>query len=276
MIGVAVKWIPGRPEIDSMSGLVVVGDERFGGISLADQAALETALQLATGQEEIRVVSLGGTDVIEPLRESLAVGATSAVHIHTETELDSQQVAEHLAKQFAQCRLIICGDYSMDRGSGSVPAFLAHYLNAKQALGLVSIQMDGDSFLCTRRLDGGRREVVRAPQTDTAPFVVSVEGSLSRLRRASLTATLASNSATIESVIAVTGGSVVDGELTRFKPPTRLVAAPNGSSSLQRIKQLTDANGITTHGELVTLTPDAAAKRILLALHEWGYLDSST
>ena len=37
--------------------------------------------------------------------------------------------------------LVLCGDLSADRGSGSVPAFLAAHLGAAQALGLVAVEL---------------------------------------------------------------------------------------------------------------------------------------
>ena len=77
----------------------------------------------------------------------------------------------------------------MDRGTGSVPAFLAHELGNAQALGLVEVDTGhavdrAVDCACVRRLDGGRREVLDV----AAPAVLSVEGSVRRLRRAPLAA----------------------------------------------------------------------------------------
>ena len=95
--------------------------------------------------------------------------------------------------------VVLCGDRSADRGTGALPAFLAHELDAAQALGLVSLIPDPDStgqapaVLAERRLDGGWRERLRVP----LPAVCSVEGAGVRLRRASLTGALAAGSSTI-------------------------------------------------------------------------------
>ena len=90
--------------------------------------------------------------------------------------------------------LVVCGDYSADRGSGTVPAALAALTGLPQALGLVSAVLaepaadgvDGSSsparIRVQRRLDGARREELLV----SPPAVVSVEGSVARLRRAPL------------------------------------------------------------------------------------------
>ena len=51
----------------------------------------------------------------------------------------SAAVAPALAAVAAGRDWVVCGDVSADRGSGSVPAFLAAELDAAQALGLVAV-----------------------------------------------------------------------------------------------------------------------------------------
>ena len=103
--------------------------------------------------------------------------------------------------------LVLCGDRSADRGTGALPAFLAHELGAAQALGLVSLEADpasadaGRAVLAQRRLDGGWRERLTVP----LPAVCSVEGAGVRLRRASL-----------EGALAAAGSAVAAGGLRRW------------------------------------------------------------
>src|SRR5450759_2697393 len=99
-----------------------------------------------------------------------------------------------LRQRYGVPDLVLCGDRSADRGTGSFPAFLAAALNAAQVLGVVRMESDDDGMVRVhRRLDGGRREVLRVPR----PAVVSVEAAGVRLRRAGLPATLASGLAAI-------------------------------------------------------------------------------
>src|SRR5581483_670425 len=114
-----------------------------------------------------------------------------------------------------------------DRGSGSVPAFLAAELGAAQALGLVSLSADAASdgaasdgaasdgaVLAERRLDRGARERLRVP----LPAVCSVEGASARLRRAAL--------------------PVRTGP---FRPRARALPAPASPSARERVLELTGA-----------------------------------
>ncbi len=256
MIAVCWKWVTAD------------GDARWAGISDADRAALEVGLQLAAaGDDAVTVVSVGGAGAEAGLREALAVGAARAVRVDAPADLDSAAVASGLAGVIAGATWTVCGDASSDRGSGSVPAFLAAELGAAQALGLVELAAGTTPLRAVRRLDGGRREVLAVP----ALAVLAVEGAVTRLRRASLRAELAARTAPIE-VVAGPPGPLDHADLVApYRPRARAVVAPSGAA-LARVLQLTDAIGATaTTHELVTLDPAAAAERILAALAEWGY-----
>ncbi len=258
MISVCWKWVVGAD-----------GDERWAGVSEADRAALEVALRLADGDDDVTVVSAGGPGADAGLREALAVGATRAVRIDVGDGLTSSTVAASLAAVVDGSRWVLCGDASADRGSGSVPAFVAATLDIAQALGLVDLDVaaGGEPLGVTRRLDGGRREVLAV----TAPAVLSVEGAVARLRRASLPAELAARTAPIEVVPGPTGPVEHGADVAPYRPRPRVVPAPSGIA-LARVLQLTDAIAPDVAArELLTLTPDAAADRILLGLREWGY-----
>src|SRR5215213_4838721 len=225
VISVCWKWVVGAD-----------GDERWAGVSEADRAALEVALRLAGGDADgVTIVSAGGPGADVGLREALAAGATRAVRIDASGELGSEAVATALAAVVAGSKWVVCGDVSADRGSGSVPAFVAAELDVTQALGLVEIA-GGEPLGVTRRLDGGRREVLAVE----APAVLSVEGAVARLRRASLPAELAARAAPIETVPGPTGSAEHGADVAPYRPRPRVVPAPSGVA-LDRILQLTDA-----------------------------------
>ena len=165
-----------------------------------------------------------------------------------------------------------CGDYSLDRGTGSVPAFLAAALGAQQALGVIDVQFaaPGPAARVTRRLDGGRREVLDV----TGPAVVSVEGAVADLRRAGLGALRVATSASIDVVPLRSPARRLKAVVQPYRPRAMALAAPDGSP-LERLRLLTDAAAATAaRGETVTLAPPDAAARIVAALRGWGYLDS--
>lgn len=163
--------------------------------------------------------------------------------------------------------VVLCGDASADRGSGSVPAFVADELGFSQALGLVEVSSSDGTLRCVRRLDGGRREVLSV----TGPAVISVEGSVARLRRASLAAMVTSRGATIDVRHAELPTDSERPILSPYRPRTRVVDAPAGEHALERIEALTGARTDRTPPRTITAEPHEAARAILDQLREWGY-----
>lgn len=264
IIGVCVKWIGSQPSSGHEA------DARFAQFSASDQAALETALQRAEQlSARVRVVSVAPAAARTHLVALCATGAHELVHIAADGQSSSAHIAHELAQHLQDCASVWCGDYSLDRGSGSVPAFIASTLGAQQALGIVGItpSTSNNSLDLLRRLDAGRREIVRVLE----PFVVSVEGSLATLRRASLASTLRPTATVIDASL-VSQSSPSFGEFSPFRPRPRTIAAPVGETALDRIKSATSANSPQKHSEIVTLAPEAAAQFIVERLTEWGYL----
>ncbi|MEN9645324.1 MAG: hypothetical protein RL238_1993 [Actinomycetota bacterium] len=256
-----VKWVshPGEPH-----------DERFAGMSPADQSALEFALQqaalLGTG---VTVITVGPSGADKVLRDALACGATRAIRIEAPTTAAGTDVATAIADHITDAEWVWCGDYSLDRGAGSVPAFIAAHLGAEQALGVIHIDLAADGVRATRRLDGGRRELLGLQ----APAVVSVEGATARLRRAGLASLRSAAAAQIEVVPATTPIHRAEFMVRPYRPRARELAAPAGDTPLDRLRVLTDAGAASVaRGEMVALEPADAAARIVQALTDWGYL----
>ena len=265
-----MKWVPGRPEVDPLSGHVHTPANRFGGISLADQSALEIGLQLGTLRSmDVVAITVGGAQSEQSLRDALAAGAKRAIRIDAAGSLSSAETARVLALSLGHASIIMCGDYSFDRGSGSVPAYLAAELGISQALGVVSLTAQANDILATRRLDGGRREHLRIG--DWA--VISVEGSVAQLRRATLANTLATRDNEIE---------VIDTPLTLerpvstrkpFRPRPRTLTMPHGNTTLERLNSITNVATTSTRGEQIELDPEKSAAYILQTLTRWGYIE---
>ena len=198
-------------------------------------------------------------------------GASRAVRIDGSPALDSRHVATELAGVVGGSDLVLCGDFSLDRGTGSVPAFLAHELGVAQALGLLQVAAPaGDSTLrCLRRLDGGRREVLDV----RPPAVISVEGSVARLRRASLGAVVGSKAAPVDVVKAVADEHATAAVVFAVPPAGPRAAASArrrarpGARHPRRRWQATRPTATS-----VVLEPAAAAQRIVDQLAAWGYL----
>lgn len=264
MIVVCTKWVahPGEPF-----------DERYAGASPADRAALELALrQAALTGDEVAVVTVGPAGADGVLRDAAAAGAHRCVRVDAPVGMSSAAVADAIVAAVRDvvggASWVWCGDYSLDRGSASVPAFVAHGLHARQALGVIEVDMSSTSVRAVRRLDAGRREVVEL----SSPAVVSVEGSVATLRRASLSGVRAA--AAVPITVVTPPAVLVEEPLVRpYRPRARALAAPAGGSAVDRVRALTTTGG-SGRGEVVELSPDAAARRILDALVGWGYLSA--
>ena len=269
-IAVCMKWVPGRPEVNTLSGEVRSPGARFGGVSVADQAAFEIALQPGSQRSmNVTAITVGGTQCESALRDALASGAQRAIRIDTALPLSSAETARVLALVLGNASLVLCGDYSFDRASGSVPAFLAAELGIMQALGVVSLTSQDHDILLTRRLDGGRREHLRI--NDRA--VISVEGSVAQLRRASLAHTLEMHNARIEVIVPATTTQQVNSTTKPFRPRPRTLAQPQGANALDRLHSIINVASAGSHGEQIELTPAKSARYILETLARWEYIE---
>jgi electron transfer flavoprotein beta subunit len=283
-VAACLKWVDTRPEIDALTG-AVHGDDRFRGASSADLAALEWAMRIAERTAgTVLAVSAGPAPAERLLRDAMAAGAAQVLRVDLPADAPSETVAAALAAELREHEvdLVVCGDWSIDRGSGSVPAFLAGELGAAQALGLVALSVperpaDGavaDVVLeVERRLDHGRRERLRV----LAPAVLSVEGGAAELRRAPLRAVLDAETSVIP--------SVRPGHLPRpvatvvgrgpFRPRARELPPPAADlTPRERILELTGAHLDAEPPRTITADADEAAELLVDHLKRWGYLES--
>jgi electron transfer flavoprotein beta subunit len=257
---VCLKWVShaGEP-----------GDARFAGMSPADHAALELALQWAERcGGDLTAITVGPLPAESVLREALACGASNAIRVDASAATDSADVAAAIAAVAGAAEWIWCGDYSADNGSGSVPSFLAAARHASQALGVIDVSFAADHIVATRRIDGGRREILAV----TAPAVISVEGATARLRRATLAAIRAAAIAPIVVVSATITAPTTQHTVHTYRPRARSLPTPSGADALDRVRSLTAAGAATAVHEVEVLPPPAAAARIVRALSDWGYL----
>ena len=282
LVGVALKWVDLRPEVDPLTGQMV-DDGRSHGCSAADHAALEWALRLAAAWDaELVVATVGPPEADALLRGALAHGATRAVRVEPSGEAEptssaggpaSDEVALLLAEALAGVDVVCCGDYSLDGGSGSVPAFLAAHLGAAQALGLVQLEIgDPGQLTVARRLDQGRREVLAV----SAPAVLSVEGSSAELRRAGLAAVLATRDVVIEVRIAPPPRPRRARVVRRapYRPRAHTIATASPELDVRdRILALTGALVERTPPRTVHADTAEAADLIVEQLRAWGHLE---
>src|SRR5580658_4235016 len=285
VIVAALGWSWLDADVDQLTG-AVSANPRDRGAGRPDLAALEHALRLAERwQAQVIVATVGPGEADAMLRGALAAGAAEALRVEPASRTTGPRpallvggqdgataLATALIQRYGVPDLVLCGDRSADRGTGSFPAFLAAALNAAQALGVVRVEPADDGKLRVhRRLDGGRREVLLVPR----PAVVSVEAAGVRLRRAALSATLASGHAVIPVAFAPT---VTAAHRVRVlgahphRPRPRELAGPSGSA-LHRMLELTGALAERTPPTVLgPLSAGQAADELLGYLRRRGYL----
>jgi electron transfer flavoprotein beta subunit len=285
VIVAAMGWSWREAAVDPLTG-AVSADPHDRGPDRADFAALEHALRLAE-KWDARVVAatVGPPEADMVLQDALAAGAAEALRVEPAGQSSALRPADlvggsqdlpvalaaALRQRYGVPDLVLCGDRSGDRGTGSFPAFLAAALNASQALGVVEMAPEGDRVLRVhRRLDGGRREVLLV----RGPAVVSVEAAGVRLRRAGLPATLASRGAAIP-VTRTSGAAAHRLPLLGahpYRPWPHELAGPSGTA-LHRTLELTGALVERTPPTVLgPLPPDQAAEELLGYLRRHGYI----
>jgi electron transfer flavoprotein beta subunit len=286
VIVAAMGWSWRETEVDPLTG-AVTADLRDCGPSRSELAALEYALRLGE-RWDARVIAatVGFCEADAMLRDALAVGAAEALRVEPAAGSMSPKpatlvggrpafaaaLAAALCRRYGVPDLVLCGDRAADLGTGSFPAFLAAALDTAQVLGVVWLEPEADGALRVhRRLDGGRREVLRV----RLPAVVSVEAAGVSLRRAGLPATLATRHATIP--VAHAPGTTAAQRIRvlgahAYRPRPRELAGPSGSA-LHRTLELTGAlverTPPTVRGPL---SPEQAADELLGYLRRHGYL----
>ncbi len=153
-VGVLIKRVDLRPAVDPLTGLVT--RDPHGGLSRSDMAALELALQVGeTSDLPVRCVTAGAREVTTCCDSLSGSAHREVLRVDVPADVPSDDVARAVAPHMASARFIFCGDYSLDRGSGSVPAFVAGHLDVAQALGAASVVHRDGVLHIERRLDRG-------------------------------------------------------------------------------------------------------------------------
>ena len=286
VIVAALGWSWRETEVDPLTG-AVSADPRDRGPSQSELAALEHALRLAElWDARVVAATVGPGEADAMRRDALAAGAAEALRVEPAYGAARPQAADlvgggqdaaaalaaALRQRYGVPDLVLCGDRSADRGTGSFPAFLAAALAAAQVLGVVRMEPeDGGVLRVHRRLDGGRREVLLVRR----PAVVSVEAAGVRLRRAGLPATLASGRAAIPMARAPAATAAQRIRVLGahpYRPRPRELAGPSGTA-LRRTLELTGAlTERTPPTVLGPLSPGQAADELLGYLRRHGYL----
>src|SRR5256884_1665710 len=121
------------------------------------------------------VLTLGPPEAEEQLRDMMAIGIDSAIHLISDgNEWDPQATAQAIVgaikAQPEPYDLILFGNESADAGNYQVPIRVAHALDLPCVTGIKAISVEADRLRCEQEVPGGR-DVYLVPM----PAVVSVK-----------------------------------------------------------------------------------------------------
>jgi len=154
-----------------------------------DEIAVEEAIRLkeAGKADEVIVVSIGVKQSQETLRTALALGADRAIlviaadDVHTDIEpLAVAKILKAVVDE-EQPGLVLCGKQAIDNDMNATGQMLSALLGWSQAAFASKVDIDGDSTLVTREVDGGLQAI-----KVKMPTIVTVDLRLNEPRYASL------------------------------------------------------------------------------------------
>jgi electron transfer flavoprotein beta subunit len=220
-------------------------------VSPYDEFAIEEALRIKEAKGgEVVVVGLGPERVQSALRNALAMGADSALHLKDPLfdATDALGTARALAaaiKTLAPFDLVLTGQQGVGGDHSQVPGMVAEWLDLPQVTTAVKVAI-GDGKATVEREIEGAREVWET----TLPAVISAQKGLNEPRYASLKGIMAAKKKPMQALDAAGLGldaaalaprtRVVSMELPPPRPPIRMVEGEPEGQAKELIRLLHD------------------------------------
>jgi electron transfer flavoprotein beta subunit len=220
-------------------------------VSPYDEFAIEEALRVKEAKGgEVVVLGLGPDRVQTALRNGLAMGADSAVHLKDPLfdAADTVGTARALAaaiRAIGGCDLVLAGQQGVGGDHGQIPGLLAELLDLPQVTMAVKLEVHDGKATVEREIEGAREVWETA-----LPAVVSAQKGLNEPRYANLKGIMAAKKKTIE----VKDAAALGMDAQALAPRTRVVAMelPPARPAVKMLQ-----------GE-----PEAQAKELFRLLHE--------
>ncbi|NBS23680.1 MAG: electron transfer flavoprotein subunit beta/FixA family protein [Altererythrobacter sp.] len=152
-----------------------------------DEIAVEEAIRIkeAGKAEEIIAVSVGPAKAQETLRTALAMGADRAILVEVEDGVDVEPLAvAKILKAIAEEEgpgIVMLGKQSISDDSNQTGQMLAALMGRPQGTFANTVEVDGDSVIVKREIDGGLETVKLS-----LPAIVTTDLRLNEPRYASL------------------------------------------------------------------------------------------
>jgi electron transfer flavoprotein beta subunit len=128
-------------------------------ISPYDEFAIEAGLQQkeAAGDGEVVLLSMGGDDTQETLRQGLAMGADRAILLKGNPGVDGLATAKALAAELKEldASLVLFGMKGADMDQQQVGPMAATILGLPCATAVSEFELSGETLTCRREVEGG-------------------------------------------------------------------------------------------------------------------------
>jgi electron transfer flavoprotein beta subunit len=199
-IAVCVKQVP-----DTETKVKVSGDKKWiqeGEINYIlnpyDEFAVEEGLKIieTNGGGDVTIISLGPDRVTSAIRSALAMGATKAIHIKSETTpQDPMATAEALAQVLNEGNydLILLGKQAVDDDHQQIGPILSEKLGIPAANVVTKLEISGNIIKADRQIEGGFEKI-----ECSLPAIVTAQRGLNEPRYASLKGIMAAKKIQIE------------------------------------------------------------------------------
>lgn len=199
-IGVLVKLVPATEavlKIGSDRRTVDTSDVSFV-LNPYDEYAVEEALkQKEAAGGTVTVVSLGGDEAVKGLRNALAMGADSGVHVVSAGGLDMLGTAKALAGAVKKLNfdLIFAGKQAVDDDCAAIGSMVAEFLDIPHVATVTKLTIDGSKATVEREFESG----VEVYEVEL-PLLVTTQKGLNEPRYASLKGIMMAKKKKIETV----------------------------------------------------------------------------
>lgn len=251
---VCVKYVPDTDVVYMNEQNSLVRSAYGQKLNPADESALEAALQLAGGEGQVTVLTMGASFCAAPLNGLIARGATKAVLLTDKVLAGSDSFATVRALAAAintlgSFDLIICGRRALDGETGQVPAGLAARLDLPCATNLIKIMSPVDQTLrCVRLLEDGEHTLCVQ-----LPAVVSLCEYTHSLRLPSLVGLKKAKHTPVR-ILGAAGIGLSKTDCGLDGSPTRVKKITPQQAGRRRIQMLIPGQGATVLSQLIIKT----------------------
>lgn len=200
-IAICVKEVPdteSRPKIQE-DGKSIQKENIKWIVNTYDEYAIELGLQLTKKHGgEVTIISFGPKEIEPTIRSALAMGAHKAIRIEGPKDVADPLVTTHALAAVLKDKgfdLILMGKQAIDDDNSQIPQMLSEALNIPGVSVMVKFELNGDSAVAEREIEGGKEKVAFK-----LPAVLSCQKGLNEPRYRSLKGIMMSKKVPIEEV----------------------------------------------------------------------------